>query len=78
MSQFTIAQAKAHFSELVDKAVSGEEVIIARDNKPLLRLAPISRTSPISGTRQPGSAKGLILHMAPDFDETPQDFADYV
>lgn len=74
MSQFNIAEAKAHFSELVQKAMLGEEVIIARDNKPLLRLAPLS---PIAQAREPGSAKGRILHMAEDFDATPDDFRDY-
>ena len=43
MSQFNVAEAKARFSELVQKAVSGEEVVIARDNRPLLRLVPLAR-----------------------------------
>ena len=74
MSQFNIAEAKSHFSELVQKALLGEEVVIAKDNKPLLRLTPIE---PIKRGRAPGSAKGQILHMAPDFDATPADFGDY-
>lgn len=74
MSQFNIADAKTHFSELVQKAMLGEEVIIAKDNKPLLRLAPLT---PPARPRQPGSAKGRILHMAEDFDATPDDFKDY-
>ncbi len=55
-------------------AVSGEEVVIARDNRPLLRLVPLP---PVGGRRQPGSAKGRIW-MALDFDRTPEDFEDYV
>lgn len=75
MQQFNIAQAKAHFSELVKIAMLGEDVVIARDNKPLLRLVPIT-----SDTRQrkPGSAKGQILAIAPDFDELPGDFREYL
>ena len=42
MAQFNVAEAKARFSELVNKAVSGEEVVIARDNRPLLCLAPLA------------------------------------
>ena len=74
MAQFNVAEAKARFSELVQKAVSGEEVVIARDNRPLLRLVPLA---PAGGRRQSGSAKGKIW-MAPDFDRTPEDFEDYV
>jgi antitoxin (DNA-binding transcriptional repressor) of toxin-antitoxin stability system len=74
MQQYNIGEAKAHLSELVQKALLGEEIIIARDNKPLLRLTPIETPR---GARQPGSGKGQLLHMADDFDATPEDFADY-
>ncbi len=75
MSQFNIAEAKAHFSETVQRAMLGEEVIISRDNKPLLKLVPLA----VPGeARKPGMAKGEILHVAPDFDATPEDFRDYL
>lgn len=74
MSQFNIAQAKSRFSELVDKALLGEEVVIARDNKPLLKLVPVGATA----RRQPGSAKGEVLYVAEDFDAPLAEFADYV
>ena len=74
MTQVNIAQAKARFSELVRKAISGEEVVIARDNKPLLKLVPLTtRAKP----RKPGGAKGKIW-MAPDFDATPPEFEEYL
>lgn len=74
MAQFNVADAKAHFSELIQRAMMGEEVIIARDNKPVLRLVPLQ--SPRQ-PREPGSARGQIW-MAPDFDETPEDFKEYL
>jgi prevent-host-death family protein len=74
MSQFNVAEAKSHFSDLLRKALRGEEVVIARDGKPLVRLVPVDR---LSVTREPGSARGEIW-MAPDFDETPEDFKEYV
>ena len=74
MPQFNVAEAKARFSELVDRAVSGEEVVIALDNRPLLRLVPFLAKG---GRRAPGSAKGRIW-MAADFDRTPEDFGGYV
>jgi prevent-host-death family protein len=70
MAQFNIADAKAHFSELVKKALLGEEVIIAKDKKPLVKLVPLNTAI---RARKAGSAKGQIW-MAPDFDETPKDF----
>lgn len=75
MSKFNIAEAKAHFSELVRKAMMGEEVIISKDNKPLVQLIPVTRPK---GSRKAGSGKGQILYMASDFNATPEDFKDYV
>ena len=74
MSKFNIAEAKTHFSELVQKAMLGEEVIIAKDNKAVVKL--VALTLP-QQSRKPGSAKGQIW-MAPDFDATPDDFKDYM
>ena len=68
-----IAEAKARLSELVQKAASGEEVLIARDHKPIAKLVPVGRTR---GPRKPGSARGQVW-IAPDFAETPPDFSDY-
>jgi|HubBroStandDraft_6_1064221.scaffolds.fasta_scaffold336141_1 prevent-host-death family protein len=36
-------QAKASLSRLVESALSGEEVIIARNGEPLVRLAPVPK-----------------------------------
>lgn len=71
---FNVAQAKARFSELVRKAMSGDEVVIAKDNKPILKLVPIE---PSAKRRKPGSARGRVW-MAADFEQTPKDFDDYV
>ena len=70
-----VAEAKARFSELVRRASMGEEVVIARDNHPVVRLVPVR---PTAATRKPGTAKGLVLYMAEDFDATPPGFAEYM
>ena len=75
MSRFNIAEAKSHFSELVKRAMLGEEVIIAKDNKPLVKIVPVERPK---GPRKPGSGKGQVLYISPDFDATPEGFKDYV
>jgi prevent-host-death family protein len=75
MKQYNIAEAKSRFSELVKRALQGEEIVIARDNKPLLRLAPVNA---VRKERRPGSAKGQILSVSLDFDELPGDFKEYI
>lgn len=73
MAKFNIADAKARFSELVQKAMLGEEVIIAKDNTPVVKLVALN-TAGVS--RKPGSAKGKVW-MATDFDATPETFKEY-
>jgi len=74
MPKFNIAEAKARFSELVDKAIAGEDVIIARDHKPLLKLVPFHDPSqPL----KPGSARGQIW-IADDFDAPLDDFKEHM
>ncbi len=73
MDPVNIARAKAQLSELVERAERGEEVIITRGNKPVVRLVPLRKR----GKRKSGAAKGQIW-MAPDFDKTPDEFKDYL
>ncbi len=39
--QMNLHDAKTHLSRYVDQAVAGEEVVIARAGKPLVRLVPV-------------------------------------
>ena len=48
--QINIAEAKAKLSELIDRALTGEEIVIARAGKPLARLVPVEEMT----LRQPG------------------------
>jgi prevent-host-death family protein len=74
MKAFNIHEAKARLSELVEKAMLGEEVIIAKGNKPVAKLTAFK---PPKTQRVPGSAKGKVW-IAPDFDEPLDDFKDYM
>jgi prevent-host-death family protein len=65
-------EAKSQLSKLVEQALAGEDVVIARAGKPLVRLVPIVEAKP---RRQLGRLKGKI-RIAADFDETPQDIID--
>ena len=70
--QYNLAEAKARLSSVVREVLSGTEVVIAKDNKPLVKLVPVSG----GRRRTPGSAKGQII-ISPDFDAPLDDFADY-
>jgi antitoxin (DNA-binding transcriptional repressor) of toxin-antitoxin stability system len=73
MRVVTIHQAKTNLSRLIQAAVAGEEIVIARGKTPLVRLARVKRTM---AKREFGFAKGKV-RMAPDFDAPLGDFADY-
>ncbi|MBM3552669.1 MAG: type II toxin-antitoxin system prevent-host-death family antitoxin [Alphaproteobacteria bacterium] len=42
MSVVTVAEAKAHLSELVERAAKGETVCVTRRGKPVAKIAPIA------------------------------------
>jgi prevent-host-death family protein len=44
MRQVTIHAAKTNLSKLIEAAMSGEEVIIAKGTKPMVRLVPVAHT----------------------------------
>ena len=74
MTQFNIHAAKSHLSELIQRAMLGEEIIIARDNTPVVKLTAFP---PLKHERHLGSAKGLV-DISDDFDEPLEDFKDYM
>ena len=74
MSPISIEQAKTQLPELIEAAVSGEEVVIAKDDQHLVKLVPVSLEKK---RPQFGSAIGSI-QMSDDFDESLQDFAEYM
>jgi len=74
METVTIHEAKAKLSELIEAALSGEEVIISRRKTPLVKIVPLSSSHT---KRRLGTAKGKIV-ISDDFDETPEAFQDYL
>lgn len=75
MQQVSLEEAKAQLSDLVDAALNGDEVVIIKDNQQLVKLVPA--TQPKSH-RRAGSAKGLIVFTADDFDAPLEDFKNYM
>jgi prevent-host-death family protein len=65
-------EAKTTLSRLVDRALAGEEIILAKAGRPAVRLVPVPQRD---GPRVPGRLKGRIW-MAEDFDELPPEILD--
>ena len=66
-----ISQAKAQLSALIEKVLSGQEVIIGKAGKPVAKLVPYKHAGQ---PRKPGALRGKIK-IADDFDELPKDIA---
>jgi prevent-host-death family protein len=62
METVTIREAKARLSQLIAKACRGEEIVITRGSKPVVRLVAVSQAT---GPRKPGALKGKLF-FAPD------------
>jgi len=63
-------QAKSSLSKLVERALAGEEVVIARNGEPLVKLVPVLTERK---ARVPGRWKGKIW-IAPDcFDPMSEE-----
>ncbi len=67
----SLSEAKAKFSEVVERASLGEDIIITRMGRTTVR---ITRFEPASPNRRLGLLKGRI-RLADDFDEWPEDIA---
>ena len=66
MKQVTIQEAKTHLSELIQQALNGEEIIIAKEKEPLVKLVVVTE---IRKPRRLGGSPDLVKYMAEDFDD---------
>lgn len=64
MKTANMHEAKSKLSALVDAATRGEEVVICKAGKPMVRLVPVVRKG---AKRKLGLWKGKVW-MAPDWD----------
>ena len=62
--EVNVHEAKTHLSRLLKRAMEGEEVVIMRSGRPIVRLTPV-QTAPAS--RRLGTAKGDFV-VPDDFD----------
>jgi prevent-host-death family protein len=40
LAQYNVYEARTHFSRLIERAATGEEIVIARAGEPLVKLVP--------------------------------------
>lgn len=77
MNAVSIKEAEEKLSELIHTLKPGDEVIITEKNVPVARLVP-AVSQPQRHPRRPGTLRGTVLYMAPDFDAPLEDFKDYM
>ena len=73
---FNIHEAKTNLSALIAKAEAGEDVVIARAGKPVVKLVRVKAAGKKRLDRKPGFMKGKIW-IGPDFDDPlPKEIID--
>jgi prevent-host-death family protein len=70
--EVNVYEAKTHLSRLLERVEAGEEIIIARNGRPVARLVPTQRERP---PRVPGAWSGKVW-IADDFDEPDDELTD--
>ena len=70
MATVNIHEAKTHFSKLIKRVMSGEEIIIANSDKP---VAILSKFGGLDTERKFGVDEGTIV-IHPDFDDPLEEF----
>ncbi len=66
-------EAKTKLSQLVKRAESGEDIVLARNGKPVVRLVPVASPASLASVR--GAWRGRV-HIGEGFDELPEDIAE--
>ena len=69
MVTVNVHEAKTHLSRLLTDVEEGEEVVIARNGKPVARLVAVTQ----HGKRQPDVLKGKITIPDSFFDPLPEE-----
>jgi prevent-host-death family protein len=66
-----LTEAKAKFSEVVERVSHGEEIVVTRMGHPVARITPYE---PAAAKRRLGYFEGRI-GIAEDYDDWPEDLA---
>jgi prevent-host-death family protein len=73
LEAINVHAAKTHFSKLLARVEQGEEIVIARDGKPVARLVPMEpeKRKPMP----PGSLKHMIGPLPDDWNAPDREIA---
>jgi len=74
MHQVTIHEAKTNLSKLINEALNGETVIIAKGKKPLIKLEVLAEAK---RSRRIGGATKLKMQMEENFSDALDEFSEY-
>ena len=76
MQTIEVEQAESRLAEIIEELSPGEEVVLTRGDKPVATI----RATPETPRKAPqfGTMRGSILYIAPDFDDIPEGFEDYL
>ena len=77
MSTVTMEEAQARLPDLIHKLAPGAEVVITEHNRAVARLL-LSTEHPGRHPRRPGTLRGTVKYMAPDFDAPLGEFKEYM
>jgi antitoxin (DNA-binding transcriptional repressor) of toxin-antitoxin stability system len=74
----TVEHASAHLAELLKELANGP-ITITKGDAPVATIVAAEPASfaPLK-PRPSGTLKGTVLYMAPDFNDTPEEFSEYV
>jgi prevent-host-death family protein len=67
-AQVNVQEAKTRLSQILARAESGEDVVIARDGKPVVRLVPVMAPPPRPVGFVQGSVPDTFFEPLPDHE----------
>ena len=70
MTTVSVHEAKTHLSRLIERVLAGEEVIVARNREPVIKLVPATQAPAV---RSAGRLKGKITIDDRFFEPLPND-----
>ena len=74
MTTVSVHEAKTHLSRLIERVLAGEEIVIARNKEPVVRLV---REAPPKKKPLRGALKGRISFDESFFDPLPDEYLGF-